>query len=100
MKTQRVVLGATLIAALMTACTHDEPPPDGPYDGCIQEGEEMNAKIPGAACCEGLTRIEDTQYRDGGICEPVPPDLKICTRCGNGQCGPGESPCNCPADCR
>ena len=22
-----------------------------------------------------------------------------CTLCGNGECGPGENACNCPADC-
>jgi hypothetical protein len=96
----RATLAACLIFALLSACSsEDSSTPGGPYDGCRQEGEELNAKVIGAACCEGLIRIEATQFRDGGICEPVPPDLKVCTRCGNGQCGPGESPCNCPQDC-
>ncbi|GMU03075.1 hypothetical protein KH5H1_71960 [Corallococcus caeni] len=104
MKPLRTAFAACLVITWLGACSSEDPStPDagqgGPYDGCRQEGEELNAKVIGATCCEGLTRIEDTQYRDGGVCEPVPPDLKVCTRCGNGQCGPGESPCNCPQDC-
>ena len=34
----------------------------------------------------------------------APPDcswcaLEVCTACGDGECGPGETSCNCPGDC-
>jgi len=65
-----------------------------------QEGEQLNTKVEGSTCCAGVERIAGTEHQDGGACVPVPPDLQICARCGNGTCGPGESPCNCPQDCR
>ncbi len=65
---------------------------------CSGEDKQFFAKQLGAACCAGLTRIAGTEAVDGG-CSQVPPDLFVCTRCGNGLCGPGESRCNCPNDC-
>jgi hypothetical protein len=65
---------------------------------CTEEGHELFAKQLGAACCQGLTRLEATEPTATG-CSEVPPDLFICTRCGDGHCGPGENRCNCPDDC-
>jgi hypothetical protein len=59
---------------------------------CTPEGEQLEAKDICSICCPGLTRLE--------ICDPsFPPSAFVCGACGNGECGPGESACNCPADC-
>jgi hypothetical protein len=59
---------------------------------CTGEGETLEAKDICSICCPGLTRLE--------VCDRVaPPGLFVCGACGNGECGPGESACNCPADC-
>jgi len=63
----------------------------GVYDDCVPEGEELEAKVICAICCPGLTRLE--------ACEQPLPSVFVCGACGNGVCGPGESACNCPADC-
>lgn len=77
-------------------------------EDCIGEGQRFSAK-EGMTCCHGLIRAEVSQpvqsedVRGAGqleACEPdAPPDIKVCVACGNGICGPGENPCNCPADC-
>jgi hypothetical protein len=76
---------------------------------CVTEGQKFSGKDPGRTCCQGLTRLDTDQpaaapgqriegYAPG--CEPgEPPDSKICARCGNGRCGPGENRCNCMVDC-
>jgi hypothetical protein len=59
---------------------------------CTGEGETLEGKDICSICCPGLTRLE--------ICDrEAPPSVFVCGACGNGECGPGESACNCPADC-
>jgi len=76
--------------------------------GCVPEG----GYIPGAIspeyrnhmateCCQGLSAIEPSQRFDQN-CNRVPiagEPSGVCTKCGNGVCGPGENKCNCPQDC-
>lgn len=91
------------------------PQPDGGiYGRCIEEGESFEARVIGAGCCEGLTAVDsavpaDTEAVDSGAAflmdaglactEPGPPSIKVCTRCGNGECGIAENVCNCWDDC-
>ena len=71
---------------------------------CKQEGEKWNGAVePDAYCCSGLTQSYDTwpEYSDGDyycIVNIVP--AYVCTRCGDGICGPGENICNCEEDCK
>ena len=76
--------------------------------GCVPEG----GYIPGAIspdyknhmateCCQGLSVIEPSQRFDQN-CNRVPiagEPSGVCSKCGNGVCGPGENKCNCPQDC-
>ena len=64
---------------------------------CSVEGEGATAKTQ-TYCCPDLTLISQSKMIDGQ-CVDIAPDLGICTQCGNGVCGKGESHCNCPADC-
>jgi hypothetical protein len=48
-------------------------------------------------CCPEL--VPATATRDG-TCQDSPPDAHVCIACGDGICGLGEKPCNCPRDCR
>jgi hypothetical protein len=49
-------------------------------------------------CCEGLTAIGQCEMA-GDSCACLPCMCFVCTKCGNGMCGPGENLCNCPQDC-
>jgi hypothetical protein len=62
----------------------------GTSGACTNEGDELEGKDICAGCCEGLVRKQ--------VCD-APPSVIVCTRCGNGTCGPGEDTCNCPVDC-
>jgi hypothetical protein len=63
---------------------------------CRREGEAAEGKE--ARCCEGLEAIPAGRL-ENGACRPAPPSVRICARCGDGACGAGEDPCNCPGDC-
>ncbi len=65
---------------------------------CIPEGEGFEAVDEYTVCCEGLTSVDDCVGWDGG-CECPNCPCYVCTKCGNGECGPGENHCNCPEDC-
>ena len=65
-------------------------PCNGPGD--IYMGE------PYEACCDGLTAVPPCAW-DDGECLCLMCMCWSCTACGNGSCGPGEDPCNCPEDC-
>ena len=76
---------------------------------CVTEGNKVFA-YPGAAeCCAGLTEISvysvcigpSSTNSSGLSSAPVamPMTGAVCTKCGNGICGPGENQCNCPQDC-
>ncbi|MFH1532577.1 MAG: MopE-related protein [Pseudomonadota bacterium] len=100
-------------------CTNDAdcPQPDGPCSmaacengkcvyfqdpncGCVPEGEGFTTFDPLlVGCCPGLTAIIQAYYDPAtGMCGMVG-NAFVCTHCGDGQCGPGENPCNCEADC-
>ncbi len=63
---------------------------------CVPEGASMNSSD--LQCCQGLTAIGQCEMA-GGDCACLPCLCFVCTRCGNGICGPGENLCNCPQDC-
>ena len=97
---------ALAFAAVLACLMHDSA---ARVTVCAGEGERLSAKAETVRCCPGLTRIEaekpvqallpgspETRMecrREG------PPDIKICTACGDGRCGVGENRCNCPRDC-
>jgi hypothetical protein len=95
---------ALLLVAAYGEANHPHSGPD-----CVEEGVKYSARDPTLRCCEGLVRLE--AYRESANpslqledlprgCEPAgPPDIKVCARCGDGICGPGENRCNCVADC-
>jgi hypothetical protein len=83
----------------------------------VTEGETFYPKSAGT-CCGGLTGILTTPLVsqcpysiDSGLRMPDPSlpacaafdldyaETHVCTKCGDGVCGPGESECNCPLDC-
>jgi hypothetical protein len=75
---------------------------------CIEEGASGYVKLL-PRCCEGLMEIsaawqpntDDTSGSDSGQCmaDEDYEGVFICAKCGNGECGPGEDFCTCPADC-
>lgn len=66
---------------------------------CTPEGES-HAAVPGAPpCCPGLDTIGCEQPDEEGNCPMGCEGGVFCARCPNGECGPGENPCNCPEDC-
>ncbi len=81
----------------------------GIYGDCIEQGEEYEAKVICARCCDGLERAEemvvtDDDWTEQGYlvgCGPsgAPPSIGICVDCNDGLCGPGENVCICPEDC-
>ncbi len=68
---------------------------------CVEAGGTLEGKDICATCCPGLTRTgREAPMGDAGACEDEgPPSLLVCVACGDGTCGAGENPCNCPADC-
>lgn len=71
------------------------------HDACHSEGQDIDGKDigAGARCCPGLTAISSSQPDNGKCVNFAPPSILICTHCGDGVCGQGENPCNCPSDC-
>jgi hypothetical protein len=63
---------------------------------CLGEGERFMGDDK--QCCAGLTAIDDAEY-NAGECYFFDCACFVCAYCGNSECGPGENPCNCPADC-
>ena len=66
-------------------------------DTCVREGGMASAKAF-SQCCSDLVASQSLALVDG-VCAVSAPSANVCTRCGNGTCGPGENSCNCPADC-
>ena len=64
---------------------------------CSHEGGTASAKNY-TQCCPGLEMIRDSRLKDG-TCFDFGLDYGICARCGDGQCGLGETICNCSRDC-
>jgi len=66
---------------------------------CVPEGESFNTMQPVfLGCCPGLTAIQNAWIEDTGACA-FEGNAFMCAQCGNGECGPGENPCNCAEDC-
>jgi len=72
----------------------------GSSSSCVAEGQAVGAKLLDAPtnCCAGLVAVAESTPMDGG-CAQAPPNMILCTRCGDGQCGLGENRCNCFVDC-
>lgn len=74
----------------------------GVANACAAEGEVIDRKDICSICCDGLGTIESQcdmgPCVDGGTSYGY--SQQICARCGNGECGPGESHGNCPEDCK
>ena len=68
---------------------------------CVEEGQSYQPVVyPGARCCPELVGVEDCCFvNQDGVCECPDGCGLVCTRCGDGECGPGEDECNCPGDC-
>ncbi len=72
---------------------------------CYQEGIGYNAAF-GGECCEGLQAVplctltsETCATSDcSDVCQCSAIEV-ICTACGDGTCGTGETFCNCKQDC-
>ena len=101
------LLAAGVLGLLLTSarpCPAQEPPrteAEARRDAAVLAGaaREGELLVIGAALARGTP--VDAPDSDGGTCS-TPFNLdptRICTRCGNGQCGAGENRCNCPADC-
>ena len=89
----------------------------GIYGECITEGNEFEAKVMCAKCCEGLQQLSQATVVGNEVppesdglpeeCDSAyvyedapPPSLLICLPCGNGICDDKEHECNCPEDCK
>ena len=100
-------LAGLTLSAVLAGCN---PGAVLPSASCVAEGSRFSARDPALRCCRGLTRVEAYSLADEGSgstfgelppdCEAAgPPDIKMCTRCGDGVCGEGENHCNCETDC-
>lgn len=65
---------------------------------CLSEGETGPVVPDAPQCCEGLAPVGCDAPNAEGACEPCVGAF-VCVRCGDGVCGSGENPCNCPDDC-
>jgi hypothetical protein len=75
---------------------------------CVSEGDGYMGQDN--LCCPGLMPVADCEEIPVN-CDPTDPDCVgyscscpkclcfVCTKCGDGQCGPGENKCNCEQDC-
>ena len=66
---------------------------------CVHEGGVIPVVQDPPLCCDGLAPIPCGRPMPNGDCLQPAGCGSICARCGNNECGPGESRCNCPADC-
>ena len=74
--------------------------PEDCVEDCVEEGGVVPVIPDPLACCPGLELISCEMLGENGECMPGPLGCGgICARCGDGECGEGENPCNCPDDC-
>ncbi len=67
---------------------------------CAEEGDWFDAGQQGE-CCPGLTLLQVSEGISNGQCAPLDCGVYgVCTKCGDGECGIGESFCSCPEDCQ
>ena len=69
---------------------------------CVGEGDFLELEEDTPPCCEGLTALPYFKMIPGDDCDAAEccfwceaTDLLVCTKCGDGVCGPGENACNC-----
>ena len=84
-------------------CAEDEDEcscPEDCADDCVRAGGNVFPWDPSyGVCCPGLAAAGVMDYDPTtGECQPLLGGA-VCIACGDGICGPGESLCNCPADC-
>lgn len=71
---------------------------------CFGEGKIFDAmRVPNATCCQGLIGL-DWAFPEEVIgrpdrCIATITWEKVCTKCGDGECGKGENWCVCEKDC-
>lgn len=68
---------------------------------CKKEGQTLANANPEMQnlldkCCEGLIAVTCPPEGEDALKKTQP----VCTNCGDGKCGLGETRCNCPSDCR
>lgn len=78
----------------------------GTSGACRGPGDSYDGKDICSLCCDGLQAasvLVPTMPGASDDCGPPasgpPPGNLICIACGDGECGAGESRCNCPSDC-
>ncbi len=93
-------------ANMKKACKSECPCSNEDSETCKKEGEigYLNEK---PNCCIGLSAIANSSGTEenscdnaAGICPSYTGGSYICTKCGDGICGIGENPFNCPKDCK
>ncbi|MFA6039168.1 MAG: DUF4215 domain-containing protein [Candidatus Peribacteraceae bacterium] len=71
---------------------------------CLAEGREGSTRSwQQLSCCEGLRALKKSaRVQNGWGCKVAEADEEkiVCTKCGDGVCGRGETSCNCSKDCR
>jgi len=91
------------------ACSTPKPCQSCSMASCAKEGEmfsQVYKEFP-SHCCEGLiewysgmdTRVvKEGKCLETGLVAGAP--VGTCIKCGDGICGPKETLCNCPQDCK
>lgn len=64
---------------------------------CAEEGEYVSGS---KECCGNLNKIACSKPMPDGTCSECKDEVFICAKCPDGECGKGESSCNCPQDCK
>lgn len=65
---------------------------------CKKEGETIGPQEQ-IYCCPGLNKMSNPAGYNSDCSSAATGNGFVCTRCGDGVCGNGESKCNCPLDC-
>ena len=65
---------------------------------CTSEGGIVSEATGLIRCCAGLTSVPNIGRMPNGLCTEIAL-TSVCVQCGDGQCGTGETACNCPQDC-
>ena len=87
-------------------CEADETAESCPNDcgegpPCKAEGEWCDSGDGVCDCCADLVLVTANAGVLNGQCEPLDcGSYGICTQCGDGVCGIGETFCTCPDDCK
>ncbi len=66
---------------------------------CVGEGQKIKWDDYTSECCRGLNKINDPSGFSDDCNAMILSNGNVCAKCGDGNCGLGESKCNCPRDC-